>query len=162
MNGDYLVMLLLKGVFGYLMQLFAFVVGMHGIARQPIVWTRVSLVCVCGAILTWVVRSSSLLQFGVHTLLTCLIINIGCIFVCKMDVHKSVLGSIVMMILVLLSDIINFAVLNLFAHMNTSEMQVFLQNERNNAISALPGNVSLVLVAVLIYVISMKRRKADA
>lgn len=162
MTSDFLVMFLLKGVLGYLVQLYAIVIGMHSIARQPVEWARVSLVCACGAVLTWLVRSSPMLQFGVHTLLTCLIINIGCIFVCKMDVHKSVLGSIVMTILVLLSDIINFAVLKLFSNMDINEMQLFLQNERSKAISALPGNVSLVLVALLMYYFCVKRQKASA
>lgn len=44
MNANGLVMFLLEGVLGYLVQHFAFVIGMHGIARKRIVWPRVIIV----------------------------------------------------------------------------------------------------------------------
>ena len=152
----------LKGVLGYLMQLFAIVIGMHGIARHKISWAKVSVICVISAIITYVLRTIPMIQFGVHTLLTCLITNVGCVFVCKMDVRKSVLGSIVMMILVLLSDIVNFAVLLPIMQFDTAAMQAFLHNEINKAVSALPGNVVLLMVALLIYRFRATKKKEKA
>ena len=159
MNSEMIVMFLLRGVFGYLMQLFAIIIGMHGIGKHRINWIKVSVICVLCAVITAALRSIPMIQFGVHTLLTCLITNVGCVFVCKMDVRKSVFGSIVMMILVLLSDIVNFAVLMPFMNMDTNAMQVFLQSETNKAVSALPGNIVLLLVALLLYLLRVVRQK---
>ena len=157
---DMLIIFLLKGVLGYLMQLSAMIIGMHAISRHRIEWWKVAVVSVLCAALTSLLRSVSMIQFGVHTLLTCLILNVACIFVCKMDINKSVMGSIIMTILTLLSDVINFAFIMPFMNMDTGAMQVFLQNETNKALSALPGNFTLMFVVLLMYCIRVKKRAA--
>lgn len=150
-----LILFLLEGILGYLIQHFAFIVGMHGIARHRIHWFRVAVSSAICAVLLALLRSIPMLQFGVHTMLNCLVTNAVCIILCHMDVRKSVLGSVIMMILILLSDLVNFGVCAMC--MDISQITPFLQNPVNKAFSALPGNVTVLICALLIYKIRIRK-----
>lgn len=156
-----IILFLLEGILGYVIQHFAFVIGMHGVARHRIVWRRVILVSVVCATVLYVIRKLPMLQFGVHTMLNCLVTNAMCILVCKMDVRKSVMGSVIMMILILLSDLVNFGAASLY--MDISQISTFLQDPINKAFSALPGNFTVLLVATIMYRVRMRKvRKVNA
>lgn len=159
MKANGLVMFLLEGILGYLVQHFAFVIGMHGIARKRIEWPRVIIVSVLCASILSLLRQIPMIQFGVHTLLNVLITNVGCVLICKMDIRRSVLGSLVMLILTLLSDLVNFGVLMLC--MDQSEISTFLQNEQNKAVSALPGNFVILVVALTIYYVRIRKKVTE-
>lgn len=152
---DALILFLLEGILGYLMQHFAFIVGMHGIARHRANWLRVSISSAICAVLLALLRRIPMLQFGVHTMLNCLLTNAACIIICRMDVRKSVLGSVIMMILILLSDLVNFGVCAMC--MDISQITPFLQDPINKAFSALPGNFTVLICALLIYKIRIKK-----
>ena len=159
MNANGLVMFLLEGVLGYLVQHFAFVIGMHGIARKRIVWPRVIIVSVLCASILSLLRQIEMIQFGVHTLLNVLITNVGCVLICRMDIRKSVLGSLIMLIVTILSDLVNFGVLLMI--MDQSEISTFLQNEQNKAVSALPGNFVILAVALTLYFVRIRKKAAE-
>ena len=159
MKANGLVMFLLEGVLGYLVQHFAFVIGMHGIARKCIVWPRVIIVSVLCASILSLLRQIEMIQFGVHTLLNVLITNVGCVLICKMDIRKSVLGSLIMLIVTLLSDLVNFGVLLMM--MDQSQISIYLQNEQNKAVSALPGNLVILAVALTLYYVRIRKREAE-
>lgn len=156
-----LILFLLEGVLGYVVQHFAFVIGMHGVAKHKIAWWRVIFVSVSCATVLYLIRKLPMLQFGVHTMLNCLVTNAMCILICKMDVRKSVLGSVIMMILILLSDLVNFGVAS--TYMDVSEISTFLQDPINKAFSALPGNFTVLLVGSIMYKVRMRKvRGTDA
>ena len=159
MNANGLVMFLLEGVLGYLAQHFTFVIGMHGIARKRIVWPRVIIVSVLCASILSLLRQIEMIQFGVHTLLNVLITNVGCVLICRMDIRKSVLGSLIMLIVTLLSDLVNFGVLLMM--MDQSQISIYLQNEQNKAVSALPGNLVILAVALTLYYVRIRKREAE-
>lgn len=159
MNANGLVMFLLEGVLGYLVQHFAFVIGMHDIARKRIVWPRVIIVSVLCASILSLLRQIEMIQFGVHTLLNVLITNVGCVLICRMDIRKSVLGSLIMLIVTLLSDLVNFGVLLMM--MDQSQISIYLQNEQNKAVSALPGNLVILAVALTLYYVRIRKREAE-
>ena len=159
MKANGLVMFLLEGVLGYLVQHFAFFIGMHGIARKRIEWPRVIIVSVLCASILSLLRQIEMIQFGVHTLLNVLITNVGCVLICKMDIRKSVLGSLIMLIVTILSDLVNFGVLLMI--MDQSEISAFLQNEQNKAVSALPGNFVILVVALTLYFVRIRKKAAE-
>ena len=159
MNANGLVMFLLEGVLGYLVHHFAFVIGMHGIARKRIVWPRVIIVSVLCASILSLLRQIEMIQFGVHTLLNVLITNVGCVLICRMDIRKSVLGSLIMLIVTLLSYLVNFGVLLMM--MDQSQISIYLQNEQNKAVSALPGNLVILAVALTLYYVRIRKREAE-
>ena len=148
---------LLEGILGYLLQAVAYVVGMHAIAMQKIEWKNASIVCVISAILTYLIRNCGLFNFGVHTMLVLLLLNAGCICLCKMSVRRSILGSIVMMVLVLVSELVNMGILRIFYTME--EINALFANPVPKAIAAIPGNVLLLLAAVMMYQIQRMRQK---
>lgn len=100
-----------------------------------------------------------MIQFGVHTLLNVLITNVGCVLICRMDIRKSVLGSLIMLIVTLLSDLVNFGVLLMM--MDQSQISIYLQNEQNKAVSALPGNLVILAVALTLYYVRIQKREAE-
>ena len=132
---------------------------MHGIARKRIEWPRVIIVSVLCASILSLLRQIEMIQFGVHTLLNVLITNVGCVLICKMDIRKSVLGSLIMLIVTILSDLVNFGVLLMI--MDQSEISTFLQNEQNKAVSALPGNFVILAVALTLYFVRIRKKAAE-
>ena len=140
---------LLEGILGYLLQAVSFLIGMHGIAKYKINAPKAAIVCVISAVATYLVRSSGLFTFGVHTMLVLLIINAACIFFCKIPIRPCILGSILMMIFVLLSEVVNVGIL--YITVGAGEINNVMNNEIYKAASAIPGNVLLLLVAILIY-----------
>ena len=150
---------LLEGILGYLMQAASFLIGMHGIARYKIDVKKSSVVCVISAVATYLVRSSGLFTFGVHTMLVLLIINAACIFFCKIPIRPCILGSILMMIFVLLSEVVNMGIL--YVTVGASEINNFMNNEINKAMSAIPGNLLLLIGALLIYYLRTRKGIKD-
>ena len=144
----------LEAVMGYLLQMISFVVGMHAIAKQKMDLKRAALVSVVCAVATFLIRSSDLFNFGVHTMLMLLVINAVSIFVCSMPVRASILGSIVMMILVLVSELINMGILNIFY--SSEEINRLLADATFKAASAIPGNLVLLLISILMYKLRSK------
>lgn len=147
-----------EGVFGYWLQYFLFVLGMHAVARQRIQWGRMAFVsALCGGIV-WLLREIPMLQFGVHTMLSCLVTDVLCVIICKMDIRKAVLGSIIMIILIMLTDLFNYAFLMLF--MDMEHIQTFLSDVIYKTVSALPGNAVLLIALLITYRIRMRKAVA--
>ena len=150
---------LLEGVLGYLLQAVSLLIGMHGIARHKISVKKSAIVCVICAVVTYLIRSSGLFTFGVHTMLVLLIINAACIIICKISIRPCILGSILMMIFVLLSEVVNVGILYILV--GADEINTVMNNEIYKAASAIPGNVLLLVVSLLIYDFRMRKGKKD-
>ncbi|MDD6681776.1 MAG: hypothetical protein PUE61_01205 [Clostridiales bacterium] len=140
---------LLEGVLGYLLQAVSFLIGMHGIARHKISVKKSAIVCLICAVVTYLIRSSGLFTFGVHTMLVLLIINAACIIICKISIRPCILGSILMMIFVLLSEVVNVGIL--YTLVGADKINTVMNNEIYKAASAIPGNILLLVVSSLIY-----------
>ena len=150
--------ILLEVILGYILQMLSFGVGMHAVACQRIDKKKLTVVVLVCALLTYLIRNSDLFNFGVHTMLMLLLINAAAIMITKINIRASILGSIVMMILVLLSELVNFGVLSIFFASDTiTEM---LSEPLPKAASAIPGNVVLVIAAFVMYYIRVIRKVA--
>ena len=150
---------LLEGVLGYLLQAVSFLIGMHGIACQKIEIKKSALVCVLSAVVTYLVRASELFTFGVHTMLVLLIINVSCITLCKLKIRPCILGSILMMLFVLLSEVVNVGILYLVV--GADEINAVMNNETLKAVAAIPGNILLLVASLLIYYFRNRKGKKD-
>lgn len=150
---------LLEGVLGYLLQAVSFLIGMHGIARHKISIKKSAIVCLICAVVTYLIRSSGLFTFGVHTMLVLLIINAACIIICKISVRPCILGSILMMIFVLLSEVVNVGIL--YTLVGADKINTVMNNEIYKAASAIPGNILLLVVSSLIYYFRICKGKKD-
>lgn len=147
----------LEFVMGYFLQTLAFVIGMHGVAKQKLNVKNSAIVTVLCTIITILVRNSGLFNFGVHTMLILLVINAACIIICKMNIHPSILGSILMMLFVLLGELVNVGILSIFYPMD--QINTVLADPVFKAASAIPGNLVHLLVSFLLYHFRVKRVK---
>jgi len=136
-------------ILGYLLQSMAFIIGMHGIAKQKLNMASASIVCVICAAATFFIRGSDLFNFGVHTMLVLLVMNASCIMICKMNIRASILGSILMMILVLLSELVNLGILS--AVYGLEQATPLMEDPVFKAVSAVPGNLVLLFVSLPLY-----------
>lgn len=150
--------ILLEIVLGYILQMLSFGIGMHAVAHQRIEGKKLAIVALICALLTYLIRNSDLFNFGVHTMLMLLVINAASIWICGINIRSSIMGSIIMMILVLLSELVNFGVLSLF--FSQDSINQILAEPLPKAASAIPGNIVLVVVALLMY--HFRVRKAGA
>ena len=113
-----------------------------------------------GFVFGLVVLVTGLLGWDGGTVMLLMGINaVGCVLICKMDIRKSVLGSLIMLIVTLLSDLVNFGVLLMM--MDQSQISTYLQNEQNKAVSALPGNLVILAVALTLYYVRIRKREAE-
>ena len=149
---------LLEIVLGYILQMLAFGVGMHAVAKQKLNAYRLAAVVFVCALITYIIRNSDLFNFGVHTMLMLLVINAASISITKINIRASILGSILMMILVLLSELVNFGVLSIF--FSQDQITQMLSEPLPKAASAVPGNVVLVAAAYVMYYFRVHRKVA--
>lgn len=147
----------LEFVMGYFLQTLAFVIGMHGVAKQNLNIKNSAIVTVLCTIITILVRNSGLFNFGVHTMLILLVINAACIIICKMNIRPSILGSILMMLLVLLGELVNVGILSIFYPID--QINAVLTDPVFKAASAIPGNIVHLLVSFLLYFFRVKHVK---
>lgn len=150
---------LLEGVLGYLLQAASFLIGMHGIACKKIEIKKSALVCVLTAAVTYLVRASELFTFGVHTMLMLLVINVTGISICKIPIRSCILGSILMMIFVLLSEVVNVGILYLVV--GAEGIDAVMNDQIQKALSAIPGNILLLLASLLLYHFRNRKGKKD-
>jgi len=150
--------LVLEIVLGYILQMLAFGVGMHAVAKQKMDPRRLAAVVFICALLTYLIRNSDLFNFGVHTMLMLLIINASSILIAKINIRASILGSILMMILVLLSELVNVGIISIFA--GADRINELLSDPITKAASAIPGNIVLVVVAMFMYYFRVHRKVA--
>ena len=45
--------------------------------------------------------------------------------------------------------------------MDQSQISIYLQNEQNKAVSALPGNLVILAVALTLYYVRIRKREAE-
>lgn len=147
----------LEGIMGYLLQTVAFIIGMHGVAKHKISFKNASIAIIICTIIIILVRNSGLFNFGVHTMLILLVINAACIIICKTNIRPSIMGSILMMILVLLGELINLGILSIFYPMD--QINSLLTDPVFKAASAIPGNIVHLLVSFLLYHFRVRRHK---
>lgn len=150
--------IIMEIVLGYILQMLAFGVGMHAVAEEKINKGKLAAVVFICAFLTYLIRNSDLFNFGVHTMLMLLIINATSIYIAKINIRASILGSIMMMILVLFSELINVGILSVFA--GADRINELLSDPLTKAASAIPGNVVLVVVAFVMYYFRVYRKGA--
>lgn len=109
------------------------------------------------AALMFLLRQSGQVNFGVHTMLMLLVMNILSVLVLKLDVKPSILGSLIVTALIIGGEVINYSLLLLF---NTQDViDVKMEEAMFKAWAAVPGNIILIVVVVIIYVVRVRKGK---
>lgn len=145
------------GLFGYLLQAIGYILGMHAVARKKVSFLKFLLVSAISATVMFFVRRYGHFNFGVHTMLMLLIMNLLCVIVLKLDVMSSVLGSLIVTALIILGEVLNLGVLLLIYTKDVVDVR--LAEPIFKAWAAVPGNVLLITVVFVTYFLRVIRKR---
>jgi hypothetical protein len=114
LNLDGLMVFIAEGLLGYLLQCVACIIGICSVAKKRVKWLPVLATSIVFAVIVYLVRTVGKFNFGVHTMLIILIENLICILIFKVDVRFTILGSLMVTIIVLAGEMINYSLLMIF------------------------------------------------
>jgi hypothetical protein len=103
-----------EGLLGYLLQCGGFICGINAVAKRRIKLIPFLIASVILAVATYLVRTLGRFNFGVHTMLILFIVNLICVLFIKIDVRHSILGSLLVTLLILAGEMINYSLLMIF------------------------------------------------
>ena len=157
---DWLKLFIAEGLLGYFLQCGGYIGGICSVAGLKIRPLPFLISSIVFAVATFLVRTLGRFNFGVHTMLILLIVNLICILFLKIDVKHSVLGSLMVTIIVLAGEMINLAVLMLF--LDQSQINAQMSQPLFKAWAAVPGNVLLGAIVTIAYIKRViKGKKSD-
>ena len=151
---------LAEWLLGYFLQCGGYILGICAVAKKRLGLAPFLAASVVFSIATYLVRTLGNFNFGIHTMLILLIVNAICVIFLKIDVRPSVLGSLLVTILVLAGELINYSLL--MAFFDQAQITANMTQPLFKAWAGVPGNVILGAVVVLAYVMrSVKGKKTD-
>lgn len=148
--------IIFESIFGYIMQGFVVVLGIFAFNRQKIIFKSYIMVSVIQIVITYLLRLLGI-NYGVHTILILLLLFILSILILKMPIYKTIRSTLLVTILLLVSEMANVAMMLAIYGEETFKgmMNVPLQK----AIAGLPGAFIFALLILLSYFILTKDKK---
>ena len=156
---DRLMVFVAEGLLGYFLQCIGCILGICAVARKRVNWLPLLIASAVFAVIVYVIRTVGRFNFGVHTMLILLIVNLICILFLKIDIKHSVLGSLLFTIMVLAGEIISYSVLLTF--MDQAQINIQMAQPLFKAWSAVPGNLLLGIIVTIAYVLRVVKGKKD-
>lgn len=143
-------------IFGYILQAFAFVLGVYAFNHQKIEIKKYVLLSAILFIISYFVRLLPI-SFGVHTVLFLLILLIICIFIVKMPIYITIRSILLLTVLLLVTEMGNVAIMiNILGQKNFERMMAI---PLEKAIVGLPGALTFAILIILSYFILNKPTK---
>ncbi len=143
------------GILGYLLQAMGYILGMQAIAKKRVNLPWFLLVSTVCALMMYLVRRFGQFNFGVHTMLMLLIMNLLCVLVLKLDIMLSILGSLIVTALIIAIELLNYSALLLFYAKDVIDLR--LEEPLFKAWTAVPGNILLIAVVIILYGIRIRK-----
>ncbi len=143
-------MFIAEGLLGYLLQCSGCVFGICAVAKKRAKWLPLSITSVSFAISIYLIRTLGKFNFGVHTMLMLLIINLLCVLILKIDIKASILGSLIVTLMVLAGEVVNYSLLLVF--LDQAEITRRMAEPLFKAWAAVPGNVIFSIIVVITYI----------
>ncbi len=150
-------LIIAAGLLGYFLQCGACILGIYAVAKKRIQWRPFILATLIFSIVLYFIRTLGKFNFGIHTMLTLLLVNTLCVLILRIDVRPSILGSLLVTALVLLAELFDYSMLMLF--FGQAEITVRMEEPLFKAWAAVPGNILLVGVVVTGYILRVVRGK---
>lgn len=160
---DYLILFLVSGIFGYLLQGCAFVIFINANCKQKIELPQFAFRSVLFALITFLIRKIPYINFGIHTILIMAAFILISVLIFKFPVFQTTLAVILTSLVTILCEGINFGLLTLI--LGGDRLSAILADSQtiqgaiSKAVAGIPGNIILILIGVVLYIISMKRLK---
>ena len=148
------------GVLGYFLQAIGYILGMHAMAKKRVNLPWFLLVSAFCAVAMFLVRKFGQFNFGVHTMLMLLIMNLLCVIILKLDVMPSVLGSLIVTAIIIAGELLNYSLLLLFYTKDIIDVK--MTEPLFKAWAAVPGNVLLITIVIVLYILRAVKGKKKA
>lgn len=150
---------IVEGLLGYLLQCSSFICGISAIAKiriRPIPFLLSSTIL---AVATYLIRTLGRFNFGVHTMMILFIVNLVCVLLVKVEIRHSILGSLLVTLLILVGETINYSLL--MAFFDQAEITRRMAEPLFKAWAAVPGNLILATIVTTAYILRVVKRKKD-
>lgn len=149
-----------EGLLGYLLQCSGFICGISAVAKRRLRLIPFLIASIILAIATYLIRTLGRFNFGVHTMLILFIVNLICVLMVRIEVRYSILGSLLVTLLILVGETLNYGLLMIF--LNPAEITLKMAEPLFKAWAAVPGNLMLGIVVAAAYILRVKKgKKAD-
>ena len=157
---DWLKLFIAEGLLGYFLQCGGCVVGICAVAKKQAHWLPLLITSVLFAISIYLIRTLGKFNFGVHTMLMLLIVNLLCVLILRVDIKPSILGSLIVTLMVLASEVVNYSLLLIF--FDQAEITRRMTEPLFKAYAAVPGNVVFSIIVIFAYIKrAVKGKKLD-
>jgi hypothetical protein len=148
------------GLLGYFLQSVGYFLGMCATAKNRIKLPLLLILSALCTVFIFLIREIGQFNFGVHTMIMLIVLNLLGIIVLKLDVMRSILGSLIVTALVIGGEVINYSFLMFFY--TKPEIDVLMQNSLSKAWAAVPGNVLLFAIVLIAYILRIRKgRKVE-
>lgn len=156
-----LLLFFLNVILGYCLQSAGYLIVVHAADRMKIKIQQLILMSFGIGLISWGIRSITLLNFGFHTILIMICIILLSVFFLKTQVFTAVVGVLCSSVLVLCCEMIVIFILSLGGMSNVLTSDGTTAQEINKALCGVPINIMLIAIASVIYKIRMKYRKEN-
>jgi hypothetical protein len=143
-------------LFGYIMQAFAFILGVFAFNRQKIIVKSYVTVSLLVSVFYFLVRQLPI-SFGVHTIINLLLLLLVCIFIFKMPIYATIRSTLLVTVFLLASEILN--VWLMISILGRDKFEQEMSVALNKAIIGLPGSFAFAILILVTYLLSTKSEK---
>lgn len=155
---ELLKIIIVRYVFGYILQGFVFTLGIFAFNRQKIVFGKYMLVSVVLSAFIILVRLMPI-SFGVHTILNLLFLFLVCVLMLKMPIYTTIRSTLLVTVFLLVSEMANIGVLiRIFGQ---SEFDRRMEIPVEKALLGLPGALTFTLLIFLSYILLTRPKKKN-
>ena len=154
---EFLQMFLFNGILGHFLQAVSYTLSIAAFCRKPERPLRFFLRGLLFAVVSFLIRSISIISFGFHTILILAVFIFISVFVFKDDVFRTTLSVLVTTLLVTVCEAANYGVLQLI--FGVPRLVEIMSGALSKVIAGIPANILLLAIIAIIYFISMRRAR---
>ena len=144
---DILKIIIFKHIFGYIFQGFAIILGVYLFNKEKLKAKEYVFASLLLIVSTYLVKLLPI-SYGVHTILNLLVLFFICTFMLDMQAFLTVRSSLLVTVLLLLSEIVNVAIM--IAIFGQKRFELFMNNPIDKAIIGVPASITFVLIEQLL------------
>jgi hypothetical protein len=146
-------------LFGYILQAFAFILGVFAFNRQKIVLKKYIIVSIIVSVIYYLVRLLPI-SFGVHTIISLILLFFVCILIFKMPIYATIRSTLFVTVLLLSSEMANVWIMINILGKEKFEQMMSVPSEK--AIVGLPSAFAFALLIFISYFIFTKSRNTGS
>ena len=156
-------LILAKYLFGYVLQSVTFVLGIYAINKKRIEFKPFVIVTAIFSVATFILRwlvETKKINFGVHTLLSIIIIIFLGVIILKTTIYDTTLAAVIISIsIIFFSEAVTALWVGIA--LGFENIKVFFEDPLNLALSIIPTGIMFFIIVLLIYRHRTKKINGD-